>query len=146
MSTLEIKLLDPRAKMPRRETEGAAGFDLACIEPVAVEPWVRAVVRTGLAMKLPPGTYGRIASRSGPSFAEGIEVGAGVVDEDYRGEVLVHLYHNGHAKQKDAIGHSQVARAVFIEAGTYIAQMVITPYVAPQLEVVEALDETLRKE
>lgn len=88
---MQVKLLTENATLPNRGSEVAAGLDLFASEDVEIPPWGQALVSTGIAIALPNGTYGRVAPRSGLSTNEFIDVGAGVIDADYRGEVKVLL-------------------------------------------------------
>ena len=80
------------ARLPSRGTEGAAGYDLAASQSVVVPAHGKCLVQTGLAISLPPDCYGRIAPRSGLAIKKFIDVGAGVIDSDYRGELGVILF------------------------------------------------------
>ena len=82
---LRVKKLSESAVLPIRGSSGAAGYDLTSTESHVILPGHRAVVGTGLAIEVPEGTYGRVAPRSGLAVKSGIQVGAGVVDSDYRG-------------------------------------------------------------
>ena len=92
---LHFKRLHPEARLPTRGSAGAAGLDLYAVERVTIEPGGRAAVRTGLAVAVPRGFYGRVAPRSGLAVRHGIDVLAGVIDSDYRGEVLCALVNHG---------------------------------------------------
>ena len=72
-------------KLPSKGTKGAAGCDLAVAQAAVVPTHGKCLVKTGLAMALPPNCYGRIAPRSGLALKKFIDVGAGVIDRDYRG-------------------------------------------------------------
>ena len=89
---LRVMKLDPKAKLPEKGSEHAAGYDLSSIEETVVPAKGKKLISTGLAMAIPIGNYGRIAPRSGLSVKNFIHTGAGVVDADYRGEVKVLLY------------------------------------------------------
>ena len=89
---LSFKRLDPKATLPTRGSSQAAGLDIFSIEEVVIEPKQRSLVRTGLAVAIPEGHYGRIAPRSGLATRRGLDVLAGVIDSDYRGEVRCLLY------------------------------------------------------
>ena len=89
---LQIKKLDPKALMPKQGSPWAAGFDLHSMEEKVVPARGKALISTGLAMSIPAGNYGRIAPRSGLAAKHMIDVGAGVIDADYRGEVRVLLF------------------------------------------------------
>lgn len=95
METLEFQRLDARAVLPMRGSEAAAGLDLYSIEPVRLEPGQRALVGTGLAVAVPEGFYGRLAPRSGLATKNGLDVLAGVIDADYRGEIGCLIFNAG---------------------------------------------------
>ena len=84
--------MDVNAKLPMRGTEEAAGYDLATAQAAVLPAHGKCLVKTSLAMALPPGCYGRIAPRSGLALKRFIDVGAGVIDADYHGEVGVILF------------------------------------------------------
>ncbi len=92
MSTLKVKRLYDTAKLPTQGTVGSAGWDLYSSVFGTVPPWSRLLVATGISITVPPGTYGRVAPRSGLAVKNGIDVGAGVVDRSYTGEVAVVLF------------------------------------------------------
>ncbi len=92
--SLLIKRIDSRACLPVKGSEEAAGHDLFSCEEVVIPARGRALVSTGISIGLPAGTYGRIAPRSGLAWKHGIDVGAGVIDPDYRGVVRVVLFNN----------------------------------------------------
>lgn len=92
------------ARLPTRGSDGAAGYDLSCNADIVIEPGERRLVPTGVSIELPAGTYGRIAPRSGLAVRHGIQVGAGVVDADYRGEVKVLLFNQGSETFSATIG------------------------------------------
>lgn len=81
--------------MPTKATEHAAGYDLYSIEDKTIMPGEKCVISTGIALQIPEGNYGRVAPRSGLAFKHYIDVGAGVIDSDYRGEVKVLLFNFG---------------------------------------------------
>ena len=89
---VKIKRMSVNAKLLVRGTAGAAGYDLAATEVVVVPTHGKCLVKTGLAMALPPGCYGRVAPRSGLAIKKFIHVGAGVIDSDYRGDLGVILF------------------------------------------------------
>ena len=127
--TVLFQKLDPAAQLPRRATGGAAGYDLcACIrQPLVAEPGQTVSVPTGLAMALPKGYGGFIFARSGL----GIRHCVGVIDSDYRGEVLVGL-HN----------HSDTAYT--IQPGERIAQLVVLKTPSWEAKEADLLDDTDR--
>ena len=91
---LEVKRLTNNSTIPKRSTEGAAGYDLTSAVNITIPAHGRVMVKSGISLKVPKGTYARIAPRSGISVKKSIGIGAGVVDEDYRGEVGVVLINN----------------------------------------------------
>ena len=130
---MRVKVLDPGATLPKRQTPGSAGYDLATNETFELLPGQRRLVRTGLSVAVPEGTYGRVAPRSGLAVKHGIDVLAGVVDSDYRGELGVVLINHG----------SEPFRAI---RGERIAQLIIERVDTPDIEVVDDLDDTTRGE
>ncbi len=132
---VNIKKLNEDAIIPTYGSEFAAGADLyACIpEAITIAPGETKLIPTGLAMELPIGYAGLIYARSGLASKKGLAPAnkVGVVDSDYRGEVMVAL-HN----------HSLVAAS--IDPKERIAQLVITPYIAAAFNTVDTLDETTR--
>ncbi len=128
---LLVKLLSAHATAPSRQTAAAAGYDLHSAENLTVPACGRARVRTGIALALPPGTYGRIAGRSSLAYLAGVDVGGGVIDADYRGEVAVILFN-----------HGGVSFDVMV--GDRIAQLIIERIETPEVVEVDQLDETVR--
>lgn len=130
-----IKKLNKDAKIPVYGSKYAAGADLyACLEePLVIAPGCTAVVHTGVALELPIGYAGLIYARSGLATKQGLAPAnkVGVVDCDYRGEVMVALYN-----------HSAEARTV--NPGDRIAQLVITPYITADFEECAELSDTER--
>ena len=84
---IRIKRLSNDAILPTKGSRMAAGHDLYALNDIPIPSKGQALVETGIAIGLPKGTYGRLASRSGLASKEGIEVGAGVIDADYTGEL-----------------------------------------------------------
>lgn len=111
--------------------KGDAGFDIFSPRTVTIPARSSVIVKTGVHVQLPPGYYGRISSRSGLSVRQKIEVGAGVIDEGYRGSLDVHLYN--HSDQDQTIPESKA-----------IAQLIVSPYTVPELEFVDSLDDSER--
>ena len=97
---------------PMRATIGSAGLDLASVEKVVLEPLERKTVHTGLKVELPQGTYGRLASRSGLAFNHGIIVIGGVIDFDFRAEIMIILVNLSKEKY-------------VIEPGDRVAQLIV---------------------
>ena len=89
---LRVKRMNVNARLPVRGTPGAAGYDLSAAQTAVIPAYDKCLVKTCLHIALPSGCYGRIAPRSGLAIKNFIDVGAGVVDADYRGEVGVILF------------------------------------------------------
>ena len=85
----------PLAKLPTRGSAQAAGYDLYACEDATIPRGGRTVVQTGIHIALPEGHYGRVAPRSGLAVKHGIDVGAGVVDSDYRGLLGIVFFNFG---------------------------------------------------
>lgn len=135
MQILKIKKLHPDAILPRRATEGSAGYDLsACISaPLTVFPGQTTRIPTGIAIQLDPGYAALIFGRSGLGIKHGVVPAnaVGVVDSDYRGELIVGL----------TCLHQTPYE---IQPGERIAQMLILPAALPTLLEVDTLDESAR--
>ena len=136
MEMLKIKKVRENAVVPGRATSGSAGLDLcACVdEPVTLESGATAVIPTGIAIALPSAEYGAfVFPRSGIAVKHGIGLlnSVGVIDSDYRGEVMVGVI-------------NQVKEAYTIQPGERIAQMVIMPVSLMPVEEVDKLDDTQR--
>ena len=123
--------LTSQARAPVKGSEYAAGFDLFSAEAVVIQPGGRACIRTDLQLAIPPGCYGRVAPRSGLALKHGIDVGAGVVDADYRGNVAVLLFNFGSAEFSVALGDR-------------VAQLILERICYAELVEVSALDQTPR--
>ena len=130
---LRIKKLDPKAFLPAKGSEHAAGYDLFSIEAVTIPAKQKALISTGIAMQIPIGNYGRVAPRSGLAAKNFIDVGAGVIDADYRGEVKVLLFNFSEVDFQ-------------INVGDRIAQLIIEKYTRTDIEEVDTLDDTVRGE
>ena len=111
---LRVKLLSDNAKPPVRSTSKAAGYDLSSAHDDVIPAKARKLIQTDLAMTVPPGTYGRIAPRSGLAFKHSIDIGTGVIDEDYTGSVGVlminHNTQNFTVKTRDRIAQLILGR------------------------------------
>ncbi len=128
---LSFERLDPKALLPTRGSPSAAGLDLYSIEAVSLQPRERRLIRTGLAVDIPQGYYGRLAPRSGLATRKGIDVLAGVIDADYRGEVGCLLYNAGE-------------EIIDLPAQTRICQLIIEKIITPDAVWVDSLAETSR--
>lgn len=130
---LQIQKLDPNAKLPKRASEDAIGVDLHALEDAVVMWGDVTKVRTGIAVAIPQGYYGRIAPRSGLAAKHGIDVLAGVIDADYRGEVSVIL-----------TNHLKWDHCFEIKAGDRIAQLILERADKPVMVVTDQLSDTER--
>lgn len=128
---LRFKKLDSRAVLPQRGSVLAAGLDVCSIEDIELGPKQRTMAKTGLAVAIPPGFYGRIAPRSGLASKQGLDVLAGVIDSDYRGEILCLLYNTGDEPIK-------------LAAGSKICQLILEQIITPEAAWATDLDETAR--
>jgi dUTP pyrophosphatase len=89
---LRVKLLSTRGRQPTRGSPLAAGYDLYSAAKTVIPAGGRALVPTDISVAVPVGTYGRVAPRSGLAVKHGLDVGAGVVDADYRGPLGVVMF------------------------------------------------------
>jgi dUTP pyrophosphatase len=137
---VKVARLSPKAKLPVKASAGAAGYDLFASEAAVVPASAvhdgrveigHALVGTGIAVSLPPGHVGRIGSRSGLSVRHNIEVGAGWIDPDYRGEVKIEM--------KNFSGQDFI-----VEEGMRIAQLFILPFASLELEEADGLPPSTR--
>lgn len=132
---VNIKKLDEKAVIPTYGSEYSAGADLyACMDaPVTIGPGKTEFIRTGLALEVPEGYAGLIYARSGLACKKGLAPAnkVGVIDADYRGEIMVALFN-----------HSE--QPVTVEHGERIAQMVITPYLKADFCMADELSDTKR--
>ena len=135
MNSIRVKKLRPGAVLPAYGSAGAAGADLtACLEEsVTIEPGQTAFIPTGLAMEVPAGCAGLIYARSGMACKQGLAPAnkVGVIDSDYRGEIVVALHNHG-------------SQSRTVEPGQRIAQMIITPVLTPPYESAPELSDTAR--
>ena len=92
---VKVKRLNVNAKLPIRGTSGSAGYDLAAAQAAVVPAHGKCLVKTGLALAMPTDCYGRVAPRSGLALKRFIDIGAGVIDSDYKGELGVILFNFG---------------------------------------------------
>ena len=113
---LLVKKLNEEAMIPTRGSAMAAGADLYALEEVILQPKTRALVRTGIAVEIPPEYYGRIAPRSGVSVQTGLLVNAGVIDSDYRGELKI-LFQNFSEEEVKIAKGAKVAQLILEQVG-----------------------------
>lgn len=132
---VQFKKLRPDAFIPQRGTEMSAGFDLFAVDAVSSCNGADAIIRvpTGIACKIPYGWYGRIAMRSGAALRGGLNVTAGVIDCDYRGEIIALLH-----RVPGSVGGSAASSALKINRGDRVVQLVIEQcLMTPAREVTE---------
>lgn len=133
---IRYKKINPQAVEPIKGSEYAAGLDLcACIDRGAIDIPAGGTVKvgTGIAVEIPEGYFGAIFARSGLATKRGLRPAncVGVIDADYRGELIVAL-------------HNDSAQCETIHIGDRIAQLVIMPYLPVHLEEVDELSDTVR--
>ncbi len=128
---LSFKRLDPAAVLPARGSAQAAGLDIHALEELTIPPGARVVARTGLAVAIPEGYYGRLAPRSGLATKTGLDVLAGVIDSDYRGEIGCLLHNTG-----DEMIH--------LPAHSKICQLIIEKIIMPTAAWADDLSDTNR--
>lgn len=134
---MNIKRMDKRAILPTYGTKYSAGADLYALldENLVIAPSETVLVHTGICMEIPTGLVGLVFARSGLATKKGLAPAnkVGVIDSDYRGEIMVPL-HN-HTKEEKVIKH-----------GERIAQIIFMPYIMEQFDEVDELSETVRGE
>jgi dUTP pyrophosphatase len=133
---MNIKLLSDKAKVPNKGTSSSAGYDLYSIEKHELKPGERKTFKTGISIAIPNGFYGRIAPRSGLAVNKGIDVLAGIIDSDYRGEIMVALINLGN--------ESVVLPLMKEDKETAIAQIIFEKHHNVNFDVVDNLDSTFR--
>lgn len=134
LSTHEVpvKLVRPGAQPPTRTRPGDAGFDLRSMEAFSLAPGHRRLVPTGIALALPPGVAGLVTPRSGLAIRHGVTTlnAPGLIDPNFRGECCVILHNAGD-------------QHFGVEVGDRIAQLLLVPYLTPQISVRDDLPASL---
>ena len=132
---VRFKKLSENAVVPSYGTAYSAGADLysAMQENVIIAPETTKFIKTGIAIEIPEGLVGLIYARSGMACKKGLAPAnkVGVIDSDYRGEIIVALYNHSDS-------------AVTVAKGDRIAQLVLTPYIKADFEEADELDDTVR--
>jgi dUTP pyrophosphatase len=128
---LLFKRLDQQAVLPTRGSALAAGLDIYSIEALTIQPGQRVLARTGLAVAIPEGHYGRLAPRSGLALKKGLDVLSGVIDSDYRGEIGCLLYNTSD-------------ETIQLPAQSKICQLVIEKIITPTAVWSENISDTER--
>ncbi|KAG6479306.1 hypothetical protein ZIOFF_062769 [Zingiber officinale] len=123
---------DDEVVTPSRQSEGSAGLDISASHATIIEPYGRDLIHTGLGIEIPYGYYGRLASRSGLAWKTGIEVWAGVIDSDYRGEVQVLLF-------------NRTNLPIYISQQQKVAQLILEKIAIPEVYEVPHLSHTERE-
>lgn len=135
--TVKLKKLLPNAVIPTYGTEFSAGADLyaAMDNDVTIEPGCTEFIHTGLAMEIPVGLVGLVYARSGMACKKGLAPAnkVGVIDSDYRGEIMVALHNHSNS-------------AITVSPGERVAQMVIAPFITAVYEEVDTLEDSVRGE
>lgn len=147
---IKVKKLHDDAVIPAYQTDGAGAFDIHCIETGILPRGTNLALRTGLAFEIPPGFAMMIYSRSGHGFKEDIKLSncTGIIDSDYRGELMIKLWRDDPStyfnKAGEMIFPSGSAEPVKINVGDRIAQGIILP--VPRIQFIETQDlsETAR--
>ncbi len=132
---VKIKLLDTRATVPTYGTEYSAGADLYNLsgEEVKIPPHTTVLIHTGISAEIPEGYCGLVFARSGLATKRGLAPAnkVGVIDSDYRGEIMVAL-------------HNHTDREAAVEGGERVAQLAIVPYLKAEFELTDELCDTAR--
>ncbi len=132
---INIQKIDPNAQLPTYGTEFSAGADLHALldAGLTILPGETKFVKTGLAFEIPEGYVGLLFARSGLACKQGLALAnkVGVIDSDYRGELMVAL-------------HNHSSQPCTVANGDRIAQLVIMPYFCAEFEEVERLNESVR--
>ena len=132
---VNIKKIDDRAMIPTYGTEFSAGADLyaVCDEDTVILPGETKLIHTGLSIEIPEGYAGLIYARSGLASKKGLAPAnkVGVIDSDYRGEVMVALHNHGNVEQT-------------VGSGERIAQLVIAPFLKAEFQLADELKDTVR--
>lgn len=130
---MKVKKLHPEAKLPEKANPSDLGWDLFSVEDVTIPPTQRKLVKTGIAIQFPENVGGILKDRSSVASKQGVFVKAGVIDPNYRGEILVLLWNSE-------------SLPIQIAAGAKIAQMILMPafQLTAPLEEVRTLDATDR--
>ena len=133
---VRIKKLNEKAKVPTYGTDFSAGADLYTVDPtVTIEPHTTRLMHTGISVEIPEGYCGLIFARSSMGAKRGLAPAnkVGVIDADYRGEIMVAL-------------HNHNDTAATVEEGERVAQLAIVPFLQAEFEVCEELSDTVRGE
>ena len=132
---VKIKRLDEKAKIPTYGTDFSAGADLYALtdEAVTINAGATILMHTGIAMEIPEGYVGLVFARSGLATKKNLAPAnkVGVIDADYRGEIMVALHNHGNVPQ-------------IVESGERIAQIAIVPFLKAEFTECDELSDTVR--
>jgi len=130
---IKVKSLSPLARLPEYATAGSACFDIATIDDADIGPGSSAALRTGIAFEIPEGHVMMVYSRSGHGFKNGVRLAnsVGIIDSDYRGELMVKVHNDSRAR-------------FLVNRGDRIAQAMIVPVSQVTFETAEELSDTAR--
>lgn len=128
---LSVKKFEDCAKLPFKGSKHSAGYDLFSAARINVPAHGKALVALQIGISLPPGTYGRIAPRSGLAWKSHLDVGAGVIDADFRGPISVLLFNFSDQDYRVLVGDR-------------IAQLIVEKILHPEVVEVGSLPETVR--
>lgn len=128
---MKVTKLHDDARIPEQATPGSAGYDLCAVAGATIYPGRRLLIKTGLSLAIPDGMVGIIKPRSGLAVRHGIDIMAGTIDADYRGELCVLLINHGDAPWQ-------------FNAGERVAQLVVVPCYHGACIEVGSLEETMR--
>ncbi len=130
---LQIKKLDPRAKLPTYAHPGDAGLDIYTLEEVTIKPGERQSIKTGIALAIPDGYVGLVWDKSGLAFKYGLKSMAGVIDAGYRGELMICLFNTS-------------SEPYTFKSGEKLVQLLIQKVDRVEIEEVDELDNTSRSD
>ena len=130
---LYVQHLSEHAQTPTRAHEGDVGYDLYAAHDCTIESKGKALIKTDIAVAIPPGHYGRIAPRSSLAWKKHTDIGAGVIDQGYRGPVCVAIFNHGQ-------------ESVDVRKGDRVAQLILERCSTPAVTVVDELPSTDRGE
>jgi len=137
IANINIKKLNDNAIVPTRGSNYAAGYDLYAniTKPITILPHYTAKIGTGIAMEIPEGYFGGIFARSGLATKYGLRPSncVGIIDSDYRGEIIVALHNDSNLSQE-------------IRPNERIAQLVLIPFIAINFNTVNELSDTERSD
>ncbi|AFU77277.1 deoxyuridine 5'triphosphatenucleotidohydrolase [Myxoma virus] len=131
MDTVKCVKFSEHASLPTKATADAAGYDLYSAYAYIIPPHKRCLVKTDIGLGIPEGCYGRIAPRSGMSLKFSIDVGGGVIDRDYRGNIGIILINNGND-------------TYYVKKGDKVAQIIFEKVTSVNIENVGTLNTTAR--